>query len=220
MLTIYGVYRSRASRNIWMALELGIPFTVKPVVQAYRLLDRPPGLPPINTRSPEFLRLNPLGQIPVIEDDGVVLTESLAINLYLARKYGEKSGLGPKNLAEEGQMAMWALRGATEIESHALEVLLHRAELSPDERDEAVAMAAEAALRDRLPVVDAALAETGWLVGGRFTVADINLAEVLRYALPAKRLFDANPNLKRWIEACHARPAFQQMWKTRESEPA
>ena len=220
MLKIYGVYRSRAARNIWMALELGIPFEVKPVIQAYRLLDRVPGLPPINTRSPEFLRLNALGQIPVVDDGGLILTESLAINLYLARKYGGQSGIGPSDIAEEGQMAMWTMRAAKEFEDRALDVLMHRASLAEDERDENVAQMAEAVLRDRLPVIDAALARTGWLVGGRFTVADLNVAEVLRYALPAKSLFDDNPGIKRWIEACHARPAFQQMWQTREAEPA
>lgn len=219
MLTIYGVYRSRAARNIWMALELGIPFEVKPVIQAYRLIDRAPGLPPMNTRSPEFLRHNPLGQIPVIRDDGLVLTESLAINLYLARKYGGQSGIGPADVAEEGQMAMWTMRAAKEFEDRALDVLMHRASLPEDERDENVAQMAEAVLRDRLPIIDSALSRNGWLVGGRFTVADLNVAEVLRYALPAKRLFEDNANIKRWIEACHARPAFQQMWNAREAEP-
>ncbi len=68
--------------------------------------------------------MNPNGHIPSIEDDGLVLHESLAINLYLARKHG--GPLAPKNVAEEGQMSMWALWAATEVESNALNVLYNR----------------------------------------------------------------------------------------------
>src|SRR5258708_19322932 len=87
MLTIYGVNRSRASRNIWLAHELGIPFKLVPVMQLYRLKEPiPAGL--VHTRSPSFLKVNPNGHIPTMEDDGLVLHESLAINLYLAKKHG------------------------------------------------------------------------------------------------------------------------------------
>ncbi|MDP1108963.1 hypothetical protein Q6289_28700, partial [Klebsiella pneumoniae] len=60
MLTIYGVYRSRASRNIWLAEELGIPFKQVPVIQHYRTV--PAGM--LHTQSPEFLKVNPNGLIP------------------------------------------------------------------------------------------------------------------------------------------------------------
>ena len=67
----------------------------------------------------------------------------------------------------------------------------------------------------------AVLAEgKGHVMGGRFTVADINVAEVIRYAKPATQLFDANPNVKAWLDACQARPAFQAMWQARDAEAA
>jgi glutathione S-transferase len=218
MLTIYGVYRSRASRNFWLAHELGIPFKHVPVVQAYRLADPNAAGAPLHTRSPAFLKVNPNGHVPTIDDDGVVLHESLAINLYLAKKHG--GALAPATVAEDGQMIMWSLWAATEVEPHSLPIMQHLVAKPPAERDPAVATAAIAALRAPFKVLDDALADGGFVVGRRFTVADINVSEVVRYAMPATALFDAAPRVKAWLAACHARPAFVAMMQAREAEPA
>ena len=218
MLTIYGVYRSRASRNIWLAGEIGLPFRHVPVIQSYRLADPDAADAPLNTRSPAFLAVNPNGRIPSLDDDGLVLHESLAINLYLARRYG--GALGPADAAEDGLMTMWTLWAATEVEPHSIQVLYNLAAKPPAERDAALAAASVAALRAPFAVLDQALAATGFAVGGRFTVADITLSEVVRYAMPATELFAENPALSAWLKACHARPAFRAMMATREAEPA
>ncbi|MBI3503699.1 MAG: glutathione S-transferase family protein [Proteobacteria bacterium] len=219
MLTIYGCYRSRASRNIWMANELGIAFKHVPVIQAGRVADPLAQGAPINTKSPEFKKINPNGQIPSIDDDGLVLNESLAINLYLARKNG--GPLAPASVAEEGLFASWTLWAATEIEPHSILVLYNLVGKPPAERDAKVAAAAIEALRSRFAVLDQALAAGGGhVVGGRFTAVDVNLAEVFRYAMPAGELFAAAPNVKAWLAACHARPAFKSMMAAREAEPA
>ena len=214
MLTIYGVYRSRASRNIWLAEELGVPFKHVPVIQHYRE-PKPAGM--LHTRSPEFLSVNPNGHIPSVDDDGLVLHESLAINLYLARKHG--GPLAPKDIAEEGQMGMWALWAATEIEERALTILYNRVGNPWGTKDLKAADAAVEALKGPFSVLDRALAN-GFLVGGRFTVADINTAEVVRYALAAPELFEAAPKVKAWLATCQARPAFKKMWAARDQEPA
>ena len=218
MLTIYGVYRSRASRNIWLAGELGIPFKHVPVMQLYRLQGPEAAKGVLHTKSPEFLKVNPNGHVPSIDDDGLVLHESLAINLYLAKKHG--GPLAAANVAEDGQMTMWALWAATEVEPHALTVLNHRVSKPPAERDPKVAQAAIETLRAPFAVLDKALAASGYIVGGRFTVADINVSEIVRYAGPAPELFDAYPKVKAWHEACKDRPAFKKMWAEREAEPA
>ena len=124
MLTIYGVYRSRASRNIWLAHELGVPFKHVPVIQHYRLPDAKAADAPLHTRSPAFMKVNPNGHVPSIDDDGLVLHELLAINLYLAKKHG--GPLAPANIAEDGEMGMWSLWAATEVEPHSINVLYHR----------------------------------------------------------------------------------------------
>ena len=215
MLTIYGVYRSRASRNYWLAGELGIPFKSEPVIQAYRLKDPNAADAPLHTRTAAFLKVNPNGHIPSMDDDGVKLHESLAINLYLAKKHG--GALAPANLAEDGLMTMWSLWAANEIETNALKVMTNRAGKL---RDEKLALEAVDALRAPFAVLDQTLADSGFLVGGRFTVADINVAEVVRYAMAAPELFEAAPRVKKWLETCHARPAFKAMMATRDKEPA
>lgn len=218
-LTIYGCYRSRATRVIWLANELGLPFTHVPVIQAYRLPDpNAPGVP-LHTRSAEFLKVNPNGHIPSIDDNGFKLHESLAINLYLARKHG--GPLAPQNAQEEGLAIMWSLWAATECETHALNLQQHLVGYPPEKRKPELVEAALAALPHPFAVLDQALAENnGYLIGGRFTAADINVAEIIRYAKPATQLFDAAPRVKAWLETCQARPAFQAMWQARDAEAA
>ncbi|MCP8940725.1 glutathione S-transferase family protein [Alsobacter sp. SYSU M60028] len=217
-LTIYGCYRSRATRNIWLALELGLEFEHVPVIQVYRLPDPMAPDAPLHTRSPEFLAVNPNGHIPAIDDDGFRLWESLAINIYLSRKHG--GPLAPADTREEGLAAMWALWAATEVETPALTIMQNRVGKPPEQRDAAAANAAVEALRRPFAVLDEALAKDGYLVGGRFTVADINVAEVMRYAQAAPELFETAPRVKAWLAACQSRPAFREMMRRRELEPA
>jgi len=186
-------------------------------VQRYRL-SAEAATSALHTRSPDFLKVNPNGHIPTIEDDGLVLSESLAINLYLAKKHG--GPLAPADLAEDALMTMWALWVATEVEPHALLVLNHRQAKPPQERDAHAADAAISALRAPFGVLETTLGTSGYIVGGRFTVADINTAEVFRYAMPAPELFEAAPRVTAWLAACHARPAFKRMMAAREKEPA
>lgn len=215
MFTLYGVYRSRASRIVWLAKEMGLDYRHVPVIQRYRLPQVPPaGV--VHTKSPEFLAINPNGHIPSIEDDGLVLHESLAITLYLARKHG--GPLAPQDSREDGLATMWTLWAATETEPHAVKVLF-QGRLPESARDPATLHAAVEALRGPFGVLDAALKDQPWLLGERFSVADINVAEVIRYALSVEALFEGAPNVKRWLAACHARPAYKAMMALREAEP-
>jgi glutathione S-transferase len=219
MITIYGVYRSRATRNIWLLNEMGVAFRHVPVVQAYRLADPNARDAPLHTRHPDFLRVNPNGHIPSMQDGDVVLHESLAINLYLIRKYG--GPLAAQSLAEEGFLAMWTLWAVTEVEPHAIQILYHRMMKPEAERKPEIADAAIAALHAPLAVLDAALMTGGgYLMGERFTVTDINVAECVRYALGAPELIREFPHVSAWLKACHARPAYVAMMEKRNAEPA
>jgi len=219
MPILYAIYRSRASRNVWLALEAGIALEMRPVVQAYRLDDPLAADAPMNTLTPAFLAMSPAGAIPVLEDDGLILSESLAINLHLARRHG--GDLGPRDGAEDAAMQQWAFYVATAIEPDAVAVMYGHMEQRQDSAEGQTALARH---RDNLQrplcVLDAHLAAHGHMVGGRFTVADINTAEIVRYAANEPGLVTAFPALQSWYAACQARPAFQRMWALRLAEPA
>ncbi|CAD7028299.1 glutathione S-transferase family protein [Pseudorhizobium endolithicum] len=219
MLTIYGVYRSRATRPLWLIEELGLPHRHEPVIQAYRLPEPSAADAPFNTRSPEFLAINPMGSIPSMDDDGFVLHESLAITLYLAKKYG--GDLGPKDLAEDAQMVQWALFSATSIETPALDIQKAIGDgLSETTEGKAKITASAGDLERPFDVLEAHLTAHSHILGDRFTAADIIVAEIVRYAQGHAPLFASRPALKAWLEACQARPAFKVMWEKRLREPA
>lgn len=217
MLTIHGVTRSRASRVVWLCHELGLPFRQVPVIQAYRLGNpQAPGAA-LNTRAPAFLALSLAGTIPVIEDDGLVLSESLACTLYLARKHG--GPLAPVDAAEDALMLQWSLYAATAIEPESLTIqMLHRpGQSQPAEDATLVADAAERLVRP-MKVLEDRLSRHSHLVGDRFTVADLNVAEILRYAQGYGALMQQFPAVQAWLSACQARDGFRQMWAAREAE--
>ena len=219
MITLYGVYRSRASRPLWLLAETGTPFTHVPVIQVYRLADpAAPDAPP-HTATAAFLAINPQAQIPAYEEDGLILTESLAITLHIARRHG--GSLGPADDAEAALMEQWALFAATAVEGPALEILytLTAGGDKTAEGQAAIAVNAEK-LRRPLARLQGHLAAHDWMVGDRFTVADINTAECLRYAQGHPSLLAEFPAVKSWLERCQARPAFQAMWAARMAEPA
>ncbi len=219
MITLYGVYRSRASRPLWLLAETGTPYTHVPVIQAYRLPDAAAADAPLNTASPAFLAVNPQGQIPAMTDGDLVLTESLAITLHLARRHG--GALGPQDDAETALMEQWALFAATSVETPALEILYTQA-AGGDQTPEGQASIAVNAEKLRRPLrrLQAHLAAQDWMMGDRFTVADINTAECLRYAQGHPTLLGEFPAVKAWLERCQARSAFQDMWTRRMAEPA
>lgn len=218
MITLYGVYRSRASRPLWLLGEIGLPFTHVPIIQAYRLADPAAADAPPHTASPEFLAVNPQGQIPAYVEDDLVLTESLAITQHIARKHGGL--LGPQGFDEAALCDQWAMLAATSVEGPALEILYTQSNGgNAPEALAAIALHAEK-LRRPLARIEGHLQGKEWLMAGRFTVADIMLAECLRYAQGHPTLLSKYPVVKAWLERAQSRPAFQAMWAARMAEPA
>ena len=192
-LKIYGIARSRAFRNIWLAEELGLD---------YEVID----IAPTDAHTDERLRaLNPNARVPAIDDDGVVIWESIAINLYLAGKH--RGELSADDAAEYGRILQWSFWGVTECEPFALEALRHRMLWPEEKRVEAKAVEALAALERPFAILNSELQTREYLAADRFTVADLNVASILGWAKAAGMDLAPYPNLKAWLSRCTSRPA-------------
>ena len=200
-LTIYGVALSRANRNLWLAEELGLAYT-------HRETDFRPTASD-HSRTAAFLAINPNGHVPAIDDDGLVVWESMAINLYLARKHG--GALAPATLGEEAQVLMWTFWAVTEVETDALTLLLHHEAPATSKRRNAAAAKAIDRLQAPFAVLDAHLRDHGHVAGNRFTVADINLAAVFEWVGPVPALLDGHRNVADWLAGCRSRPAYRKV---------
>jgi glutathione S-transferase len=205
-LTLYGLARSRASRALWMLEEIGTP---------YRHIAIRHG--PTGIKSPAFLAINPYGRVPTLVDGELIMWESLAINLHLAKRYG--GALGPRNEDEDAQMTMWSLWTATEVEMAAHEIYVHTVREPPELRNPANVTTAVAQLAPALEALEQAVgAGDGYLVGRRFTVADLNLACVLYYLRGLPNAYDAAPRVGAWYSRCSSRAAFKRMEELRDTD--
>lgn len=200
-LTIYGVALSRANRNLWLAEELGLAYTHVETDFRPTAAD--------HSRTPAFLAINPNGHVPAIDDDGLVVWESMAINLYLARKHG--GSLAAATPAEDARMLMWTFWAVTEVETDALALLLHHEAPATSKRRDAAAAKAVERLQAPFAVLDAHLRDHSHIAGDRFTVADINVATVLEWVGPVPALLDRHRHVAAWLTACLTRPAYRKV---------
>jgi glutathione S-transferase len=201
MLRIHGSARSRTQRTLWMLFELGIPF------EHDDLLPRSPG-----TKTPEFLALNPNSRVPVIEDDGFVLTESMAINLYLAKKHS--SPLYPSDPRNEALAWQWSFWEVDRLDRTLANYLTHTTILPEAERDKSAADAAWAEVEPAMNVLNGALSKNRWLAGAEFSVADLNVASALWRCLGMD--LTRWPAMRDWFERCWNRPAGKKARAARE----
>ena len=201
-LKIYGIAASRASRPLWVAHELALAYEHVPVNYQNG-----------GTHTPEFLTLNPNGHIPVVEDDGVVVWESMACALYLAEHYKGPDGLSlaAHNKAESAEILRWTFWAVTECEKDALTILMHMLLMPADRRKPELAAEAVRRMAAPLRVIELHLAGRAYLAGERFTVADIAVASVLTWLRPAPELLAACPATDQWLTRCMARPAQLQV---------
>ncbi len=189
-LTLYGSPRSRTLRVLWMASELELVFEHIP----YAYDD--PAL-----KTPEFLQLNPAGAIPTLVDDGVAVAESLAINLYLAKKYRTVCDLYADTAAEEAAIWQWSLFAQGHLEPWVQKDAL-LADLMAT-----IGARAQAMVQRSLAVLERVLAVQPWLIGKRFTVADLNVAGVLSPSRSDTLDLTPHPHVGAWLDGCFRRPA-------------
>jgi len=200
MIKLYGFARvnkgargnTRDLRVLWALEELGLPYDIVGIDHPNHDLD-----------SPAYRALNPFGQIPVIDDGGVIVSESGAILLYLARKSGQ---LMPPDLAGEAQVLRWCFTALTTIELPVLSLWFVNLSGGKDSRpSEALQGWAEM----RLKQLDGWLEHRQFIATDDFTVADILMTHVLD-AGTRREMLVPHTNLMAYRARCTGRPAWKK----------
>jgi len=190
LITIYGSRMNRASRCAWMCEELGLEYKIE-----------------APSDMAAYAAINPNAKVPAMVDGETILFESMAINLYLVRKYGEGK-LPDAGFDGFGRLAQWTLWCVTELEGPLVDILIQRR--FSKEPNEAVIAAAEKALPRPLAVLEQALTATPYLAGDEFGAADLNVAAVVLVTSLVNFDLSPWPHVKAWYERCASRPAMKR----------
>jgi glutathione S-transferase len=195
----FGKNSGNAARTALALYEVGVPFEAHPLD-----LRKP--------RSPEYLKLNPLGKVPTLIDGANTLWESNAINWYLAEKY-PKAGLLPQTPEGRAAVLRWAFYQSAHVSPAATAV--HRS-LNPahsryhdQQTDPREAENARKELARFLPVLESALEKADWLLG-EYSLADLAFAPHLGFLVQYGFDFPGTPRVRAWLERIRARPAWQK----------
>ena len=199
MLTIWGGASTRSMRAHWMAHELGLDYEAK-------LIGSRTG----ETQTEAFRSLNRKEKIPVLVDGDLVLTESAAIVTYLADTYGKDSGLVPEPYTRERALYnQWNSFVQMELDAHTLYILRKHRDLAYlyGEAPAAVSAAIEG-FRKQVAVAEHALSNSDFLVGDRFTGADLMMTTTLKWAVAYE--VELAPRLLEYSNLHAARPAYRK----------
>lgn len=195
MIKLYGFPRSRSDRVLWMLEELGIPYE-------FHKVDLMTG----EGRQPSHLQRNPGGKVPVIDDDGFVLTESAAILAYLGEKFPEKGLVPVSDLQARARYLEWSLFVLTELEQPLWTIGKHTFVFPEQKRVPAILDVARWEFASALKVLDTKLGEREFALGDRFSAIDILIGHTLRWAHAFKVPNDI-PRLQAYRERICGRPA-------------
>ena len=190
---LFGISGSRALRAIWGIEETGIDYEHVPVSYG------------ADSKAAEYLAVNPNGRIPALIDGDLQLFESMAINLYLTKRYG--GSLYPANAQDEARAWQWSVWAISEIEPLQMQIVVQKLFTPEEKRNPKVVEGAGKGLQRPLKVLDAALAGRNWLIGDQFGVADLNVAAVMMLLKRIDFGYAEHTNVQRWADACYARPA-------------
>ncbi|MCP3101006.1 glutathione S-transferase family protein [Myxococcus sp. K15C18031901] len=195
MMKLYFAPNSRATRPRWVLEELGVPYELVPVDVLQR-----------EHKRPEYLRIHPLGSLPALEDDGHPMFESAAILMHVADKYPDK-GLAPTHGSpERAEYYQWLMFCMATMEPPLSAYSAHSRYLPEHERVPAEAERGKKRFTDISRVLETRLSGREFLVGERFTAADVVMASILNWASGMGLLADF-PVLRAYMERQLARPA-------------
>jgi glutathione S-transferase len=195
-MKLYGFPPTRFMRVEWTLRELDVDFefvTVDPMKG--------------ELSGPEFLAVNPAGKLPALADGDFILTESVAIVLYLAEKYPDK-GLLPSEPRARAEVYRWLLFSATELEQPIWRIARHTVLYTPERRIAAEVANARRDFLEMAAVMEKHMHGRRFLVGDQLTVADIVAAYTLDMATVQEnqRLLDDLPRLREYLERMYERP--------------
>jgi glutathione S-transferase len=193
-MKLYEFAPTRSIRARWALQELGIDFEAVTV-----------NLMAGEHRSPEFLAINPAGKLPVLVDGDMVLTESVAIVLYLAEKYPDR-GLIPPDLRQRAQVNRWLLFTATELEQPLWRIARHTFLYPEHQRLAADVPIARQEFKAMAAVLEEHMEGKSFVVGDALTVTDLVLAYTLDWANEEK-LLDRLPRLQAYLKRMYERPS-------------
>ena len=192
-MKLYEFPPTRSIRVRWTLQEMQVPFESEQV----RLVAG-------EHQTPEFLKLNPAGKIPVLVDGDLVLTESVAIVLYLAEKFPEK-GFLPRDLSERAEAYRWLMFAATELEQPLWRIARNRRIYPEEQRVPADIPNATREARVAAAIVDAHLQGRTFMVGECVSVVDFVMAYTLDWASMVGCLEDC-ANVEAYLQRMYARP--------------
>ncbi len=204
-MKLYGSRNSRSLRCAWALEEAGASYD-------YRRVWMMKG----EGRADWFLAINPAGKIPVLQDGGQTLTESMAIVLHIAEKF-PASHLLPASVAERSEVMQAIFYAVTEIEPHLWAIAQHRFALPEDKRVPGIEPTLGWQLQRALAPVEARLAAAEFIAGGAFSAADIVTLHCLTWTLSAK-LDGVGPAALAYIDRMRARPAYQRATERERAE--
>ena len=193
-LHIWGRMSSiNVKKVVWTAQELGLDFQRTEAGGQFGVVT-----------TPDYMQLNPNSTVPVLEDDGFVLWESNVIVRYLCAKHA-LGDLCPSDLQQRFDAERWMEWQQTTVNPASRPGFWNLIRTPLAERDPAVIAASNAAVERLMATLDAHLAERDFMLGERFTMADIPMAcEVHRwFGLPQAR--ESRPHIERWYARVSAR---------------
>src|SRR5882672_7099693 len=174
-MKLYGYRNGRTLRALWALEEVGAEYE-------YVEVDVIHG----EGRKPSFLKINPGGKVPVLDDGGALITESAAICMHLAEKYPASRLLPPAGTTERTECYKWISFVLTELDALLWTIAKHRFGLPEDRRIPAVIDCAAWEFEAAVEILAIGLGDRHYLVGGSFTVADILTGHTLLWAKSAR----------------------------------
>ena len=199
MIKLYHASKTRSVRVLWLLEELGVPYELAPMAFTQEAL-----------KSPAFLRVNPCGSLPAIEDGDVVMFESGAIVEYLLERYGNGRLAPPAGSPARARYLQWLHFGEASLLPPLGDIAQHAMFRPEAERIPAMVADGRRRAAAKLDVLEQALAGSAYLCGAELTAADVMVGYGVAIAALLGVVGDQHPSLRAYLARLETRPAFQK----------